>query len=135
LGITPNLRYVDQVQFFQRVNQYDFDMMLHFWSSSLSPGTEQPLYWGCKAADEKGRWNYAGLCTPAIDALTAQIPNASNRDDLIKMTQKLDQLVMDEYGFVPLGYRPFDMIAWRDTIAIPKIPLYGLIKESLIPVR
>jgi ABC-type oligopeptide transport system substrate-binding subunit len=39
------------------------------WVNSLSPGTEQAVYWGCAAANIKGSRNYAGLCNPEIDLM------------------------------------------------------------------
>jgi len=50
LGITMNIRVTDSADFLRRLRAYDYDMVLHHWQSSLSPGTEQLLYWGCEAA-------------------------------------------------------------------------------------
>ena len=58
LGIDVSVRTVDSAQFFARLNDFDFDMVLFKWHSTLSPGNEQAFYWGSKFADIKGSRNY-----------------------------------------------------------------------------
>ncbi|HPF78158.1 MAG TPA: extracellular solute-binding protein, partial [Alphaproteobacteria bacterium] len=52
MGITPNVRVLDSAAYRGRMSDYDFDMTLYFWHSTLSPGTEQYLYWSCEAAKQ-----------------------------------------------------------------------------------
>jgi len=62
MGIVANVRVLDSAAYRARLNDYDFDMILHYWHSTLSPGTEQYLYWSCEAAETPAQWNYAGIC-------------------------------------------------------------------------
>ena len=55
------------------LKSFDFDMTLNRWTSTLSPGNEQIYYWGSEAADWQGSRNYAGIRSPAVDALAESL--------------------------------------------------------------
>ena len=46
LGIAARVQLVDQAQYNERRNAYDYDMIVNAWNMSLQPGNEQMLYWG-----------------------------------------------------------------------------------------
>lgn len=131
LGITANVRVLDAAAFLGRLNEYDYDMVLYYWLSTLSPGTEQILYWGCEAAKQPARWNYAGICTPAIDAVSQQIASAISRDDLVAHVRALDRLLLWGHYMIPLYYPGVDFVAYRNSIHRPETtPLYGMVLET-----
>lgn len=51
LGITMNVRFLDDVQYWRRVGTFDFDMIQFTWGSSPSPGNEQYNRWGTKSRE------------------------------------------------------------------------------------
>lgn len=131
MGIEANVRVLDSSAYRARLNDYDFDMVLHYWHSTLSPGTEQYLYWSCEAAKTPAQWNYAGICDPEIDALTKAIPTATSRDELVKNTQKLDQTLWNNTLMIPLYYNPTDYVAYWEPLKRPEnTPLYGIVTET-----
>lgn len=131
MGIQPQIRSLDTAAFRGRLNEYDFDMVLYYWLSSLSPGTEQYLYWSCEAANQPARWNFAGICDPEIDELSKQIARAKTREELLAATQTLDQKLLDGQYMIPLYYNPKDFVAYRGGIEHPDVtPLYGLVVET-----
>ncbi len=131
LGITASARALDAAAFRGRLNEYDFDMVLYHWVNSLSPGTEQMLYWSCESANIPARWNYPGICNPAVDALAAGIANAQDSDDLIAHARALDRVLSWGHYTVPLYYAGKDYAAYRNFIQRPKTtPLYGMVMES-----
>lgn len=131
LGIDAQVRTLDSAAFLGRLNDYDYDMVMYYWLNSLSPGSEQILYWGCEAAQQKGRWNYAGICDPAIDDLSKKIADAQTYDDLTASARALDRVLMAGHYMIPLYYAGEDYIAYRNTIAHPeKTPLYGVVLET-----
>lgn len=130
LGIALRVRSLDGTSFRNRMLDYDYDAMVHSWPSTMSPGTEQTLYWGCQAASEKGRFNFTGFCHPLADKLAASMPQTTKREDLTTLARLLDRLVMSSYAFVPLFYNPKDYYAIRDAIAYPQPSLYGPVIES-----
>lgn len=131
LGITASVRALDAAAFLGRLNEYDFDMVLYHWVNSLSPGTEQMLYWSCEAAKQPSRWNFPGMCHPAIDSLAAGIANAVDRDDLVAHARALDRVMMWHFFTVPLYYAGEDYVSYKNYISRPETtPLYGLVIES-----
>lgn len=131
LGITPHVRVLDSAAFLGRLNDYDFDMTLYFWMSTLSPGTEQYLYWSCEAAKSPSRWNYAGICDNNIDRLSQSIAAAKTREDLVARVRALDSALMAGQYMVPLYYNPADFVAYWEPLAHPgSMPLYGTVLET-----
>jgi len=131
LGIDMSIRVTDSADFLRRLRAYDYDMVLHHWQSSLSPGTEQLLYWGCEAAKQEGRFNYAGICTPEIDALSAAVANTKDRSELVDVMKKLDTKLLEGHYMIPLFYIGKDYVAYNAKIKHPKnTPLYGMVLET-----
>lgn len=131
LGIKPVIRTLDAAGYLRRLQDYDFDMTLYFWTSTLSPGSEQSLYWGCAAAQEKGRFNYAGICDPVIDAAAKAIAQATTREGLVSAARALDAKIMAGHYFIPLQYLGTDYVAYWKPLQHPAVtPIYGLVMES-----
>lgn len=131
LGITLNIRTLDTAQFYGALNDYDYDMISWRWINSLSPGTEQAIYWGCDAVNVQGSRNYAGICDPQIETTIAELSNAKTYDDLTQLAQKLDKLVMNHYPFVPTYYTGVDNVARWPVIQHPEVQsLYGMVLET-----
>lgn len=131
LGITPRVRVLDAAAFRGRLNDYDFDMTLYYWLSTLSPGSEQYLYWSCEAAKEKSRWNYAGICDPEIDTLSKSIATAATRDDLVGKVRALDRRLMAGTYMIPLYFNPNDYVAYWHPLKHPEtMPVYGTVIET-----
>jgi microcin C transport system substrate-binding protein len=132
LGVDVRLRSLDSTSFRDRLMRYDYDMVLYFWQNSLSPGTEQALNWGCKAAAEDGRFNYAGICTKEIDNIVYKLPDIATREGLVASTRALDKLLIDSNITIPLFHAGVDRIAADKRIGIPATPaLYGTVFEAL----
>ncbi len=131
LGINAGIRVLDQAAFISRLNDYDYDMVLYYWLSTLSPGTEQILYWGCDAAKQPSRWNYAGICVPAIDAISLKIAAAPDYDDLVATVRALDRVLLWGRYMIPLYYPGRDFVARQSGLGRPEnTPLYGMVVET-----
>ena len=101
LGITVTVRTVDNVQFENRLRDFDFDIITNAWGESLSPGNEQRGYWGSQAADQPGSFNMIGIKNPAVDAMIDQVIFAKNRADLVAATKALDRVLLWNHYVVP----------------------------------
>ena len=80
LGIEVTIRIVEAAQYQQRLQTYDYDMIMQFYPSSLSPGAEQIGRWGSASADADGTYNFAGVADKAVDAMIDALLNAAGRD-------------------------------------------------------
>lgn len=131
LGITLKIRTLDTAQFFGALNDYDYDLVSWRWINSLSPGTEQSIYWGCTAAETAGSRNYSGICDPSIEADITALSNAKNYDDLTAMAKSIDRKIMDKALFVPLYFTGVDYVARWPYIQRPETQsLYGMVMET-----
>jgi microcin C transport system substrate-binding protein len=101
LGITVNVRTVDDPQYENRLRNWDFDMIVATWPESLSPGNEQRDYWSSQAADTPGSRNYVGIKNPAIDALIERVIFAQDRAELVAATRALDRVLLWNHYVVP----------------------------------
>ncbi len=132
LGITARIRTIDSAQFTGRLEQFDFDMTAAQWVSTLSPGSEQAVYWSSRAAAQPGSRNYAGINDPMIDTDITALNAARTNEDLTAAAHRLDRAMMNGAYFIPLYYAPADWIAyWPDRIAPPaQRSLYGTALEA-----
>jgi len=111
LGIAARVRVVDSAQFQGRLESFDYDMVLTQWSSTLSPGNEQEVFFGSAEANAEGGRNYAGVRSRAVDALTSALGQAVDRTDLITRIHALDRVLSWGYYGIPLYHANRDMIA------------------------
>jgi len=129
LGVSLSVRTVDSAQYQSRLTDYDFDLTINYWASTLSPGNEQVYYWSSGAGQNPGSRNYAGISNPAIDALASSIAGAHSRADLITRAHALDRSIMWGYYVIPLYYLGRDLLAYHPQLARPATPLYGVQPE------
>ncbi len=101
LGITVNVRTVDDPQYENRLRNWDYDVIVATWPESLSPGNEQRDYWSSQAADTAGSRNYVGIKNPAVDALIERIIFAKDRAELVAATRALDRVLLWNHYVVP----------------------------------
>jgi len=130
-GVDVRIRVVDAVQYEQRRNTFDFDMIQNRWDQSLSPGNEQAFYWGTAAADEPGSRNYMGLRSAAADAMIATLLDARGRGEFVTAVRALDRVLMSGIYVVPLYHLPAQWVARWSAIRHPAATsLSGYLPET-----
>jgi microcin C transport system substrate-binding protein len=131
IGVTAKVRTVDSAQYQARLESFDFDMTLNRWTSTLSPGNEQIYYWGSEAADWQGSRNYAGIRSPAIDALADSLTAAVDRDDLVTRARALDRALTWGHYVIPLYHLTADHVAYWSRLKRPAVtPVYGMVIDA-----
>ncbi len=127
LGIEARIRTVDTSQYQNRLDNFDFDMIVAVWGQSLSPGNEQRNYWSCEAAETPGSRNYAGICDPAVDYLIDKIIEAPTREDLVAATRALDRVLLWGHYVIPHWHTRVIRVAYWNKFGRPAVtPRYGL---------
>jgi microcin C transport system substrate-binding protein len=101
LGIDVTVRSVDDVQYQNRLQSFDFDIIITSWPQSLSPGNEQRDLWSSQAADTPSSRNYVGIKNPAVDALIERVVFAKSRGELVAATRALDRVLLWNHYVVP----------------------------------
>jgi microcin C transport system substrate-binding protein len=127
LGIRARPRSVDAAQYQKRVEMFDFDMTVHVWGQSLSPGNEQVDYWTSATATVPGSENTAGVQDPVVDEIVHLLVAAPDRQSLVDRTRALDRLLLWGFYVVPHWHiQNFRVASW-DKFGRPAIsPKYGL---------
>ena len=126
LGIDVTVRSVDDVQYQNRPQNFDFDIITASWPQSLSPGNEQHDLWSSQAADTRGSRNYVGIKNPAVDALIERVIFAKSRGELVAATRALDRVLLWNHYVVPqFAYDKVCAARW-DRFGRPDLlPEYG----------
>ena len=101
LGIDVAVRNVDDIQYENRLRNFDFDIIVAVWPQALSPGNEQRDLWSSQAADTPGSRNYVGIKNPAVDALIERVIFAKSRGELVAATRALDRVLLWNHYVVP----------------------------------
>ncbi len=127
LGITTRVNTVDTAQYQNRLDSFDFDMIITTWSQSLSPGNEQRDFWSTDAANTNGSRNLAGIKDSVVDELIDLIISAPDRESLIHRTRALDRVLLWSHYVIPQWHISIYRVAYWDKFATPKIrPKYSL---------
>lgn len=121
-GVKLNIRTVDTAQYIERVRNQDFDIILHTFPHTPSPGTEQSNFWGSVVADQHGTRNVTGVKLPVLDFLTAKIPEAQSREELNTILRAMDRVLLWNYVSLPLWYMQDWSIIHKDSLRHPENP-------------
>lgn len=125
LGIDVTVSAVDSAQFTQRTRAYDFDMTYYRVGLSLSPGTEQYLYFGSEQA-ETGQRNLMGVSSPVVDGLIDGLLTAPTTEDFYASARALDRVLMAGRYVIPIYQWNLSRLAYNAELHHPDhIPLFG----------
>ena len=127
LGVEANIRIVDTAQYKNRLDSYDFDMVVMARGQSLNPGNEQRNFWSSESANINGSANWIGIKNKTIDELIELIIQAPNREKLIIYTKLLDRVLLHNYYVIPHWHIKMWRIAYWNKIKRPdNLPKYSL---------
>jgi len=127
LGISVTVRTIDSSQYQQRLETFDFDMVVSTFRQSLSPGNEQRNFWGSDAAKTNGSRNIIGINNSTIDSLIEKIISAKDREDLIVSTKALDRVLLWNHYVIPQWHISSYRTLYWDIFDKPKVrPKYSL---------
>ncbi len=115
VGIEATLRVLDTAQYTARMDNFDYDMTVHVFGQSNSPGNEQKDYWHSSKVDQVGSRNKIGISDPVIDELVEMVIAAPDRDELVARTRALDRVLLSGRYVVPNWYISVWRVAYWDT--------------------
>ncbi|MFP4042979.1 MAG: extracellular solute-binding protein [Rhodosalinus sp.] len=126
LGIEMTITTVDDAQYTRRTSAFDFDMTPYRVGLSLSPGTEQRLYWSAAAADTPGSRNWMGMRSEAAEAMIDEMLNAESRAEFVAATRALDRILTAGRYVIPFYQWTESYIAHAADLKYPDtLPIYG----------
>jgi len=125
LGMTVDYRTIDPALYTNRIQNFDFDMIVHVYGQSLSPGNEQKNFWHSESAEHPGSRNLAGIKDPVVDAMVEKIIYAATQEELTAACKALDRILWYGYYIVPNWYLNVHRLAYHNIFQQPEIlPLY-----------
>ena len=125
LGMQVDYRTIDPALYTDRVQKFDFDMIVQVYGQSLSPGNEQKNFWHSESADHPGSKNYAGIKNPVVDVMVDKIIYAKTQDELTAACKALDRILWYGYYLVPNWYLNVHRLVYHDKFNSPDVlPLY-----------
>ncbi|MGH9204143.1 MAG: extracellular solute-binding protein, partial [Vicinamibacterales bacterium] len=127
LGADPSIRVVDSSQYQNRLDNFDFDMVIASFAQSESPGNEQREFWASSNADSPGSRNIIGIKDPVVDEIIELIVQAWDRESLVARTHALDRVLLWGHYVIPHYYGPNHRIAYWNRFSRPRVaPKYGV---------
>lgn len=127
LGIPSTIRTVDASQYWNRLQAFDYDIVVRSWNQYLSPGNEQRNYWSSSSADAPGSRNYAGIRNPVIDELVERLIAAPTRPEQIATARVLDRVLLWGHYLIPNWHTDLHRLAYWDKFDRPAVvPLISL---------
>lgn len=125
LGVKASYRTIDPALYIDRLNRFDFDMTVHVFGQSQSPGNEQRDYWHSSSADRHGSRNLIGIKNPVVDELVDKVIYAKTQEELTAACKALDRVLWYGYYVVPNWYVARHRVSYWNKFERPEIlPLY-----------
>ena len=103
IGAKVEVKRVDDTQFKQLQTTYDYDMIPGTVYNSLSPGSEQTLYFGSYGRETNGTRNYAGINDPAVDKAIEAMLRVKGGAEFEAAVRAEDRLLASGFYYVPLA--------------------------------
>lgn len=131
VGIFPTIRLVDSSQYWARVRQFQFDMIIEGYVVGPSPGQEQGNRWSSRAAETPGTLNWAGVRSPDIDRVIASLLAARSREDFVASVRALDRLLVAGHYVLPLYHVSDRWVArWKHISRPATTAAYDFLHDS-----
>jgi microcin C transport system substrate-binding protein len=126
LGIHATFRVVDPTQLQNRLDTFDYDVVIRRYVGKISPGVELRDLFSSDVVDRPGSNNTSGIADPAVDALVEKVIAAKTRADLVTAGRALDRLLRAGHYWVPQWYGASHRLAYWNIFGRPQKPKYGL---------
>lgn len=126
LGVTLNVRQVDNSQITNRLRSRDFDMIPRTLQARPWPDTDLKISWG--SAYINSSYNTPGVTSPIIDTLLDKIIAAQgDKEKLLPLGRALDRVLTWNYYMLPMWFMASDRLAYWDKFSMPaQRPVYSL---------
>ena len=126
LGINAANIKIDNAQMTDRRRKFDFDILVGFLSTQLTPGSELEQYFGSESADFS-IFNLTGVKDQGVDAIIKEVRAAKSREELGFAIRALDRVLRNKVIWVPQWFKNKHTIAYFDMYEHPKnFPPYDI---------
>jgi len=101
LGIELRFRPVDFALYQQRLRTFDFQVISIAYGGTHNPGAEYADLFGSEAARTEDSGNFAGVASPAVDALVARMSDARSKPEFLAACRALDRVISHSHYLIP----------------------------------
>lgn len=126
VGIDASFELIDPAQMQERMEAFDYDMVVTRFVLPLSPSIELRELFGSESAATEGSFNLTGVADPVVDALIEEVVSATDRSSLETRVRALDRVLRDKLIWVPNWSKGEHWLAYWDVFGKPDVqPLYN----------
>ncbi len=115
IGVNVKIRNVDSADFFDDVLDGSFGVTAFAWQGTPYPLANINQLYSCDQLAPEGQ-NYARICVPEIDELSAKIAVEPNHEERLKLGNEVDKIIWENTMVLPL-YRRLEMTAVPSNLA------------------
>ena len=125
LGIEATFRIIDPAQYQNRINEFDYDLIVRRFAMSPTPSEGIRQFWGSASAGISGSNNLSGIKDAAVDALTTLVITAQTRPEQVTAARALDRVLRSGRYWLPHWFKAKHTLAVWDAFGRPpKKPRY-----------
>ncbi|MGE4157221.1 MAG: extracellular solute-binding protein [Hydrogenophaga sp.] len=101
LGVELRFRPVDFALYQQRLRSFDFDIISINFQGTSNPGSEYADLFGSQAARTEDSGNFAGVASPAVDAIITSMTAARTQPAFLAACRALDRVISHSHYLIP----------------------------------
>jgi microcin C transport system substrate-binding protein len=120
LGILAKVRMTEENQYQNRINNFDFDIIIAVFGQAMIPGYELFSYFHSSRKNIKGSSNLGGIDNKEIDKLIEKILLTKDKNEMIKLCKIFDKILLENYYNIPQWQNNSYRILYRDIFNQPK---------------
>ncbi len=118
-GVDATFELIDPAQMQERLETFDYDIVVTRFVLPLSPSIELRTLFGSESAEAPGTFNLSGLADPVVDALIEEVIASDTREILEMRVRALDRVLRDKIIWVPNWYKGAHWLAYWDVFGKP----------------
>ena len=120
IGIKATTRILEVNTYKNKMDKFDFDMVIGGFQGPSMPGSEQKDLWGSQSADVEGSSNLMGIKNPAVDKLIQKLIETEENELYTAYVKALDRVLLFNHYVIFNWYTDSDRIAFWDKFVLPE---------------
>lgn len=120
IGITVKTRILETNTYKNKLDNFDFDVIIGGYSGLSMPGSEQKDFWGSQSVNSKGSYNIIGVNDPIVDELIKKLIETQDNELYTAYVKALDRILLFGNYVIFNWYTKTDRIAFWDKFSFPK---------------
>jgi len=120
IGIKASTRILEVNTYKNKLDNFDFDMIISGYGGLNMPGSEQKDLWGSISANTKGSNNIIGVENKAVDYLVQKLIETEENDLYTAYVKALDRVLLFNHYVIFNWFTNTDRIAYWDKFEFPE---------------